>query len=45
MGDGMVRILLAGRADDKAAEEATALGLTSPALKQFAIDYSQAHKR
>ena len=32
-------------AADKAAEEATALGLTSPALKQFAIDYSQAHKR
>jgi uncharacterized protein (TIGR01244 family) len=30
---------------DKAAEEATALGLTSPALKQFAIDYSQTHQR
>ena len=30
---------------DRAATEATALGLTSPALKQFAIDYSQAHKR
>jgi uncharacterized protein (TIGR01244 family) len=30
---------------DQASTEATALGLTSPALKQFAIDYSQAHKR
>ena len=30
---------------DKAFTEATALGLTSPALKQFAIDYSQTHKR
>jgi len=30
---------------DRAAKEATDLGLTSPALKQFAIDYSQAHKR
>jgi uncharacterized protein (TIGR01244 family) len=30
---------------DRAAAEATALGLTSPALKQFAIDFSQAHKR
>jgi hypothetical protein len=30
---------------DKAAEEATALGLTSPALKQFAIDYAKAHPR
>jgi len=30
---------------DKAFQEATALGLTSPALKQFAIDYSQSHKR
>ena len=30
---------------DKAAEEATALGLTSPALKQFAIDYAQSHPR
>jgi hypothetical protein len=24
---------------------AAALGLTSPALKQFAIDYAQSHKR
>ncbi len=30
---------------DKAATEATALGMTSPALKQFAIDYAQSHKR
>ena len=30
---------------DKAYTEATALGLTSPALKQFAIDYAQTHKR
>ncbi len=30
---------------DRAAAEATSLGLTSPALKQFAIDYAQAHKR
>jgi protein tyrosine phosphatase (PTP) superfamily phosphohydrolase (DUF442 family) len=30
---------------DKASQEAAALGLTSPALKQFAIDYAQSHKR
>ena len=30
---------------DRAATEATALGLTSGALKQFAIDYAQSHKR
>jgi uncharacterized protein (TIGR01244 family) len=30
---------------DRAAAEATALGMTSPALKQFALDYAQAHKR
>ena len=30
---------------DKAFTEATALGLTSPALKQFAIDYAQSHKK
>ena len=30
---------------DRAATEAAALGMTSPALKQFAIDYSQSHKR
>jgi hypothetical protein len=30
---------------DRASEEATALGLTSPALKQFATDYAQTHRR
>jgi uncharacterized protein (TIGR01244 family) len=30
---------------DKAAQEAQALGMTSPALKQFAIDYSKSHTR
>jgi uncharacterized protein (TIGR01244 family) len=30
---------------ERAATEATALGLTSGALKQFAIDYAQSHKR
>ena len=30
---------------DRATQEATALGLTSPALKEFAIDYAQTHKR
>jgi uncharacterized protein (TIGR01244 family) len=30
---------------DKAYTEANALGLTSPALKQFALDYAQTHKR
>ena len=30
---------------DRATQEATALGQTSPVLRQFAIDYAQAHKR
>lgn len=30
---------------DRAAKEAAELGMTSPALKQFAIDYAQTHKR
>src|SRR5947207_13267525 len=30
---------------DKAAAEAASLGLTNPTLKQFALDYAQAHKR
>ena len=30
---------------DRASQEATALGMNNPALKQFAIDYAQAHKR
>jgi uncharacterized protein (TIGR01244 family) len=30
---------------DRAFQEAAALGLTSPVLKQFAIDYAQSHQR
>jgi uncharacterized protein (TIGR01244 family) len=30
---------------DRAAKEASALGMMNPALKQFAIDYAQTHKR
>lgn len=30
---------------DRAAKEAEELGMTSPTLKQFAIDYAQTHKR
>jgi uncharacterized protein (TIGR01244 family) len=30
---------------ERAAKEATALGMTTPALKQFAVDYAQTHKR
>ena len=30
---------------DRAATEATALGLTNPALKTFALNYAQAHKQ
>ena len=30
---------------DRARAEATALGMTSPALRQFALDYAQSHKR
>lgn len=30
---------------DRAAKEASALGMINPALKQFAIDYAQTHKR
>ena len=30
---------------DRATKEATDLGMTSPKLKQFAIDYAQSHKR
>lgn len=30
---------------DRAAKEATALGMTNPKLKQFAIDYAETHKR
>ncbi len=31
--------------EDRAFTEASALGLSSPALKQFAVDYAQTHKR
>jgi uncharacterized protein (TIGR01244 family) len=30
---------------ERASKEAAALGMTNPALKQFAIDYAQTHKR
>jgi uncharacterized protein (TIGR01244 family) len=30
---------------ERAAKEATELGMTSPTLKQFAIDYARSHKR
>jgi hypothetical protein len=30
---------------DRAASEAASLGLTNATLKQFAIDYAQAHKQ
>jgi uncharacterized protein (TIGR01244 family) len=30
---------------ERASQEATALGQTSPALRQFALDYAQSHKR
>jgi uncharacterized protein (TIGR01244 family) len=30
---------------ERASREATALGMTNPALRQFAIDYAQTHKR
>ena len=42
----MIKRLVVDKWDaDRAFTEATALGLTSPALKQFAIDYAQTHKR
>jgi uncharacterized protein (TIGR01244 family) len=42
----MVKRLVVDKWDtEKAATEAAALGMTSPALKQFAIDYAQAHRR
>src|ERR1019366_8059362 len=39
------RVLIDKWDNDRAAEEATQLGLTSSALKTFAFDYIQAHKR
>ena len=42
----LIKRLVVDRWDlDRASKEATALGLTSPALKQFAADYAQSHKR
>lgn len=39
------RVLIDKWDNDRAIEEATALGMTSPALKQFALDYIQAHRK
>ena len=39
------RILIDKWDNDRASEEATQLGLTSQALKTFALDYIQAHKK
>ncbi len=39
------RLVVDGWDADKASTEATALGLTSPALKTFAMDYAASHKR
>lgn len=39
------RVLIDKWDNDRALEEATQLGLTSPALKTFALDYIQAHKK
>jgi uncharacterized protein (TIGR01244 family) len=42
----MVKRLVVDHWDaERAATEATALGMTSPTLKQFAIDYAQTHKK
>lgn len=39
------RVLIDKWDNDRALEEATQLGLTSPGLKTFALDYIQAHKK
>lgn len=39
------RLVVDGWEADKAGEEAAALGLTSAALKTFALDYAAAHKK
>jgi uncharacterized protein (TIGR01244 family) len=39
------RVLIDKWDNDRASEEATQLGLTSSALKTFAVDYIQAHKK
>jgi uncharacterized protein (TIGR01244 family) len=42
----MIKRLVVDRWDaDRASMEAAALGMTSPALKQFALDYAKAHAR
>src|SRR5215510_5953135 len=42
----MIKRLVIDKWDaDRAAQEAAALGLTNPTLKQFALDYAQSHKR
>ena len=39
------RVLIDKWDNDRASEEAAQLGLTSPALKTFALEYIQAHKK
>jgi uncharacterized protein (TIGR01244 family) len=39
------RLVVDGWDGDRASTEATALGLTSPALKTFAMDYAASHKK
>jgi len=39
------RVLIDKWDNDRAIEEATQLGMTSPALKTFALDYIQSHKK
>lgn len=42
----LIKRLVVDRWDvERATTEATALGQTSPALRQFALDYAQSHKR
>jgi hypothetical protein len=42
----MIKRLTVDRWDvDKASTEAAALGLSNPALKEFAINYAQKHKQ
>jgi uncharacterized protein (TIGR01244 family) len=42
----MIKRILIDKWDaDRASEEATQLGLTSPALKKFVLDYVEAHKK
>ena len=39
------RLVVDGWDADRASTEATALGLTNPALKTFAMDYAASHKK